>query len=47
VNAFNRKLRKQMKIFENTVPIKIDPESELFTGKELAAKKTVTTTKYI
>jgi len=47
VKAFNRKLRKQMKIFENTVLIKVDPYSDLFKGKELLAKKTVTTIKYI
>jgi len=47
VKAFNRKLRKQIKIFENTVPKKVDPDNDLFKGKELAAKKTVTTTKYI
>lgn len=47
VKEFNRKLRKQMKIFEKTVPIKVDPDSDLFKGKELASKKTVTTVKYI
>ena len=47
VKAFSRKLRKQIKIFENTVLIKVDPDSDLFNGKELAAKKIVTTIKYI
>jgi len=54
--AFNRKLLKQMKIFENTVLIKVNPDGDLFTkhglcmttkGKGLAAKKMVTTIKYI
>jgi hypothetical protein len=56
VEVFNRKLRKQMKIFENVTPIKVDPDRDLFTkhglhmnnkGKEQAAKKTVSTINYI
>jgi len=47
VKTFNRKLRKQMKNDEKTVLIKVDPDSDLFKGKELAAKKNVTTIKYI
>jgi hypothetical protein len=54
--AFNRKLLKQMKIFENTILIKVDPDKDLFTkhglcmttkGKVLASIKMVTTIKYI
>ena len=54
--ALNRKLLKQMKSFENTILVKVDPDGDLFTkhglhmttkGKGLAAKKMVTTTKYI
>jgi len=54
--ALNRKLMKQMKIFENTILINVDPDGDLFTkhrlhmttkGKGLAAKKMVTTVKYI
>jgi hypothetical protein len=56
VEVFNRKLRKQMKVFENTALIKLDSNRDLFTkhglhldskGKELAAKKIVSTIKYI
>jgi len=47
VKAFSRQLRKQMKIFENTVLIKVGPDSDLFKWKELAAKKIVITITYI
>jgi hypothetical protein len=55
VEVFNRKLRKQMKVFENTTLIKLDSNRDLFTkhglhmnnkGKELAAKKIVSSIKY-
>jgi hypothetical protein len=48
VEVFNRKLRKQMKIFDNVTLIKVDPDRDLFTkhglhmnnkGKEQVAKK--------
>jgi hypothetical protein len=54
VKAFNRKLRKKIKSFENTVLIKVDRDNDLFKkhglhmnkkGKEQAAKKNVTTIK--
>jgi hypothetical protein len=54
LKAFNRKLRKQIKILENTVLIKVDPDTDLFKkhglhtntkGKELAAKENATTIK--
>jgi len=54
--TLNSKLLKRTKIFENTILIKVDPDGDLFTkhwlhmntkGKGLAAKKMVTTTKYI
>jgi hypothetical protein len=53
--AFNRTLLKQMKIFENTILINVDPDGDLFTkhglcmttkGKGLAAKEMVTTIKH-
>jgi hypothetical protein len=57
VEVFNRKLRKQMKVFENTAFIKLDSTRDLFStkhvlhlndkGKELAETKIVTAIKYM
>jgi hypothetical protein len=57
VEVFNRKLRKQMKVFENTALINLDSNLQnLFTkhglhlnnkGKKMAAKKIVSTIKYM
>jgi hypothetical protein len=56
VEVFNRKLRKQIKFFENTAIIKLDSNGVLFTKhglhlnnkrKELAAKKIVFTIKFM
>jgi hypothetical protein len=54
VDVFNRKLRKQMKVFENIALIKLDSNRDQFKkhglhlnnkGNELAAKKIVSTIK--
>jgi hypothetical protein len=55
MEVFNRKSRKRMKVVENTALIKLYSDRDLFTkhgshldsqGKELAARKIVSTIKY-
>jgi hypothetical protein len=56
VEVFNRKLMKQMKVYQNTALIKLESNRDLFIkhglhlnnrGKELPAKKIVSTIKYM
>jgi hypothetical protein len=56
VEVFNKKLSKQMKIFDNATLVKVHPDTDLFTkhglhmnkkGKEQAAKKIMATINYI
>ena len=54
VTVYNRKLKKHLKVFDNTKIVEVDPQRELYThhglhmnqsGKELMAKKIVRTVK--
>jgi len=56
VTVYNRKLKKHIKVFDNTKIVEVEPQRELYTsdglhmnqsGKELMAKKIVQTVKFM